>query len=619
MPMKTSFLFTALFITGSAIAQLTPTYDDISIPMRDGEVLSADVYIPSGADSCEVILIQTPYNKNLFEAGMPLGIGTNLDSQPYAFVIVDWRGFYGSSGANTSNFERGEDGYDIIDWIVQQPWHLDRVGTWGPSALGGVQYLTAREQHPNHTCAVPVVAHPHQAYDSYFYGGCLEEARLQQLDALGYGLSPIVLANPYFNSIWQFSASGSWYPQDIHIPTLQIGGWYDHNITKMMEWYEACRNSALVSVQDEQWLLVGPWVHGGTGIAFVGSSIQGELTYPNAEYVNNDMALDFFDFYLLDDPNGWDATDKITYYNMGEDAWLTSNNATIDMPLSDILYLNDAGILSTNNTGISTTNFISDPSNPSPTIGGATLSTGLDQGPYDQVSLDSRNDVITFQSGVLYADATISGEAVAHLNISSDQPDCDIVVRLVDVYPDGRSMLINDGIKRVRFRNGYSQADEAFMTPGQVYSVDVDLPFTHYTWKSGHRIKIYISGNSSTRWNVNLQDGGTMYQAGTGNTANITIHHDQTNSSYIEFPGSNSSLGVIDSNKPIVTIYPNPAQDQLFISGIDQAEYTLLNAQGQIVLKGDGTEIQTSALASGWYLLNVKGEGIQQQFPVIIK
>lgn len=617
--MKTLLLI-ATFLTGvSAFAQLTPTYDDISIPMRDGEVLSADVYIPAGADSCEVILIQTPYNKNLYELGMPLGIGTNLDSQPYAFVIVDWRGFYGSSGANTSNFTRGEDGYDVIDWIIQQPWHLDRVGTWGPSALGGVQYQTAREHHPNHTCAVPVVAHPEQAYETYYTGGCLEEARLYQLDALGYGLSPVVLANPYLNSIWQFSASGSWFPQDIYIPTLQIGGWYDHNIDRMMDWYEACRNSALPSVQDEQWLLVGPWVHGGTGTAYVGTAAQGELTYQNAEFVNNDMALDFFDFYLLDSVNGWNATDKITYYNMGDDMWLTSNNATIDNPLADVLFLNDAGILSVIDNGTSSTSFLSDPSNPSPTIGGATLSTGLDQGPYDQVALDSRNDVVTFQSGLLYADASISGKAIARLNISSDQPDCDIVVRLVDVYPDNRSMLINDGIRRVRFRNGYSQGDEEFMVPGQVYTVDVELPFTNYTWKAGHRVKIYISGNSSTRWNVNLQDGGPMYQPGTGNIANITVHHDQTYPSYIHFPGSNTSLGVNESKNLNVSVYPNPAQDQLFIDGLDQPDFVLLNAQGQLVLEGTGNEINTSKIATGWYLLNVSAEGATKQFPVIIK
>ena len=617
--MKFAFTLLTFLYVGYVLGQLTPTFDNISIPMRDGEVLSADVYIPAGADSCEVILIQTPYNKNLYEAGMPLGIGTNIDTQPYAFVIVDWRGFYGSSGANTSNFERGEDGYDIIDWIVQQPWHLNRVGTWGPSALGGVQYQTAREHHPNHTCAVPVVAHPEQAYDSYFYGGCLEEARLNQLDALGYGLSPLVLANPYLNSIWQFSANNTWYPSEIHIPTLQIGGWYDHNISRMMDWYEATRNFSLVTVQDQQWLLVGPWVHGGTGIAFVGSSAQGELNYPNAAFVNNDMALDFFDYYLLGDNNGWETTDKITYYNIGEDIWLSSNTTTIDLPLNDVLFLNDNGILSINDNGTTSSSFNSDPNNPTPTIGGATLSSGLDQGPYDQVSLDTRNDVLTFQSGVLYADASISGEVMADLRISSDQPDCDIVVRLVDVYPDGRSMLINDGIQRVRFRNGYSQGDESFMTPGQVYNISVTLPFTNYTWKAGHRIKIYISGNSDTRWNVNLQDGGPMYQPGAGNIANITIHHDQNNPSYLSLPGSNTSLNTEELTNIPVSIYPNPAKTSVHVSGLVAPDFVLYDAQGKTIVQGKGNTVNTAELPSGWYLLEVQEGAIHKQFSVIVE
>src|SRR5690606_25625166 len=135
------------------------------------------------------------------------------------WVIVDWRGFYGSNGADLSNFKRGEDGYDICEWITQQSWHADRIGTWGPSALGGVQYNTAQEQHPNHTCAVPLVAHPQQSYDSYYNGGVLEIARIEQLVALGYGLTPVVLANTYYSAAWQYSENQTWYPSDIIIPT----------------------------------------------------------------------------------------------------------------------------------------------------------------------------------------------------------------------------------------------------------------------------------------------------------------------------------------------------------------------------------------------------------------
>jgi predicted acyl esterase len=250
----------------------------------------------------EVILIQTPYNKDFFELSLPMGVQQDVNGQPFAWVIVDWRGFYGSAGAAAGSGNRGEDGYDICEWIVAQTWHGDRIGTWGPSALGKVQYDTAEEHHPNHTCAVPLVAHPQFSYNDYFYGGVLEESRLQQLDALGYGLSPIILANVYYNNTWLFAENTSWNPDLLEIPTLQIGGWYDHNIDKMMDWYAATRTNAAISIQDEQWLLVGPWVHGGTGAAYVGSSLQGELSYPNAEFKSDDMAWSFFNYYLLDAP-----------------------------------------------------------------------------------------------------------------------------------------------------------------------------------------------------------------------------------------------------------------------------------------------------------------------------
>ena len=117
-------LFSFIFISHS---QMTPALDDVWINMRDGELIQADVYIPTGVDSAEVILIQTPYNKDLFSFSLPMGIGTNLDSQPFIWVVVDWRGFYGSNGADLSSFERGEDGYDVCQWISQQVWHKDRI------------------------------------------------------------------------------------------------------------------------------------------------------------------------------------------------------------------------------------------------------------------------------------------------------------------------------------------------------------------------------------------------------------------------------------------------------------------------------------------------------------
>lgn len=610
MKLKIKLLVTLSVLSFYSFGQLTLAFDDVLIPMRDGEFLEADVYLPIGAGPFEVILIQTPYDKNDFELWLPLGVGQNIDAQPFAWVIVDWRGFYGSNGADLSNFTRGEDGFDVCEWIVDQTWHSERIGTWGPSALGGVQYHTAKEHHPNHTCAVPLVAHPQQAYDAYFNGGVLEEARLQQLDALGYGLSPLILANTYYSNVWAFTEADTWYPSEIHIPTLQIGGWYDHNIDKMMDWYEATRTSALASVQDEQWLLVGPWVHGGTGAAYVGSSIQGELTYPNAQFVSDTMAWDFFEYYLLDTPNNWQNTDAITYYKLGEDVWESSTAATIDEPLSDVIYFNEFNKLS-NSTGVSATSFVSDPSNPAPTIGGATLHALLDQGPYDQISLESRNDIITFETNDLPSDVSISGRVVFDLFIEANQADCDIMIQLVDVHPDDRNMLITEGAKRMRFRNGYTQADEVFMTLGQVYPVQIELPFTNYTWLAGHQIKVYVGGNSSIRWNVNLQDGGTMYQAGTGNIATIKVHHNPSNPSKITLPGTNSVLALNTQEAIDFVVYPVPATNSLNLSSSQEIDsYEIIDIYGRVQLSGSySNSIDIESLASGSYIVRVSSNG----------
>ena len=618
MLLKRITLLIVLHLGTNASAQSNPTYDDILIPMRDSTYfLEADVYIPSGVDSAEVILIQTPYDKNNFEGWLPIGVGPDLNTQPYIWVIVDWRGFYGSAGAlDTVAPNRGEDGFDVCEWISNQIWHKDRIGTWGPSALGGVQYHTAKEQHPNHTCAVPLVAHPQQSYDSYFYGGVLEAARLQTLDFLGYGLSPIIMANTYYSVGWQISEANTWYPQDIIIPTLQIAGWYDHNIDKMVDWYAATRTLAAPAVQDEQWLLVGPWVHGGTGAAYVGSSVQGELSYPNAQFVSDSMAWDFFGYYLLDAPNNWQNTDMITYYETGKDVWNTSNATSIEAPTTDVLYLDATNKLISVN-GVESTGFVSDPANPSPTIGGATLHGALEQGPYDQISLEGRNDIITFATGDLTSDVSVSGRVKLSLYVEADQPDCDISVRLVDVYPDNRNMLITDGIRRMRFRNGYTTADETFMTPGNVYNVEIELPFTNYTWLAGHQIKIYVGGNSFNRWDVNLQNGGTMYVAGDTNIANIMIHHNATYPSRVILPGSNPSLGVDELTAFQINVYPNPVRDELIIDAeVDFEKTEVVDLSGRVIYSVNGMvkSIDTRNLKQGVYFVRFyAGNGFEER------
>lgn len=607
------------FVSSIAIAQLSPT-ETVAIPMRDGKTLAADVYVPASCSSCPTVLIQTPYNKNSF-INLPMGFLQNVDASPYVWVIVDWRGFYASSAAAITQPNRGQDGYDVIEWITEQSWSNGKVGTWGPSALGVIQYQTAKEQHPAHVCAVPIVAHPQTHYHGYFYGGALEKSRLETMDALGYGLSTIVLANPYYNATWQFVENNGWYPSSITIPTLQIGGWYDHNIDKMMDWYAATRLQSAITVRNQQWLLVGPWVHGGTGAAYVGSAIQGELSYPNAAFESDVKARAFFAHYLLNEDNGWETQPLITYYETGLNSWESSNAVSIEQPSDGILYLSGNGRLQFN-TGIGETEFSSDPNNPTPTIGGHTLSVGLDQGPYDQSVLDDRSDVLGFETDELNEEYTISGRVKVKLFVSSDRPDADLAVRLIDVYPDGRNMLINDGIKRIRFRNGYTQADESFMTPGNVYEVEVELPFVHYTWLQGHKMKIFVSGNSSTRWDVNLQDGLQMYSGASGVSGAIQIHHNVNYASLVMLPGNSNVLNWNEHTLSNITIYPNPAKDYIIldtdINLIESIEVYALD--GKRIMKNEEPEtnsIDCSMWENGLYHLFLQVAGKVYQLKIV--
>jgi uncharacterized protein len=157
--MKNIFTTFLIALSMQTFAQLTPIYD--SIPMSDGEKLPVTRFHPSGCVKCPTILVQTPYNRLLFNLGLPMGIGTNLDAYSYNFVIMDWRGFYGAAAAAYSGSPtRGEDGYDAVEWIASQSWSDTVVGTWGPSALGKAQFLTAKENPPHLKCMVPLVAAP---------------------------------------------------------------------------------------------------------------------------------------------------------------------------------------------------------------------------------------------------------------------------------------------------------------------------------------------------------------------------------------------------------------------------------------------------------------------------
>jgi len=172
------------------------------------------------------------------------------------------------------------------------------------------------------------------------------------------------------------------------------------------------------------------------------------------------------------------------------------------------------------------------PEYPVPTVGGANLE--IPAGPRDQRPVENRSDVLMFTSPVLPAPYEATGPIKARLYVSSNCTDTDFTVKLTDVYPDSSSMLITDGILRMRNRHGPDHWE--LMEPGTVYQVEVDLWSTAYIWNTGHRIRVDVSSSNYPRClnNPNTPDG--IYKNTTYNLALNTVYLDNARPSCLLLP-----------------------------------------------------------------------------------
>ena len=109
-----------------------------------------------------------------------------------------------------------------------------------------------------------------------------------------------------------------------------------------------------------------------------------------------------------------------------------------------------------------------DPQNPVPTTGGNNCcGTPTAAGPFDQRPLERREDILVYTSEFLEEPLTIAGHVSMKLHAATDGTDTDWMIKLIDVYPNGYSMPISEGILRARFRNGLDKIN--LLTPNQIY------------------------------------------------------------------------------------------------------------------------------------------------------
>ncbi len=627
--MKQLLLTLTLAFSLHSFAILTPIVD--SIPMSDGKKLACDIYIPSGMSSGPVILVQTPYNRLLYRANaLPLGVNGNINSSNYIFVIVDWRGFYGSAHAATLNPPaQGLDGYYVVEWIASQTWSNGKIGTAGASALGKIQFQTAKYNPPHLTCINPSVAAPQFSFYEYYPNGDLRTEYLDKLDELGFGLKPAVMNNQVYNGAWQVTESTNFYPDSIRVPCFMIGGWYDHNVKDMLEFFPAIVQRSPANIRSQHRLLMGPWAHGGHSTAHVGTAAQGQLTYTNAAGWNDSLALLYFDYYLRSQSNGWDQSPVVQYYQMGENTW--HNNGAWPLTGSDTVrfYMHPDNSLDNYPPDVASgaVTYSYDPSDPSPTYGGPTLRSDLAQGPYDQSdTVESRHDIAMYTTQPLTQDAVLRGNVVVHLSVSSDRYDTDFEVRLTDVYPDGRSMILDHAPFRMRFRNGNRAADTSGIVPGQNYQIALTLPYTCNTFLTGHRIRLDVTSSNYPAFNRNMNNDAAMYPANSLDTlVNPLVATNSINwDSYADLPLVGYTVGISDVTADVLKVYPNPAASQISITAPWQMEaVSLYDMRGSLLLAqaagSDKAIISVASIPSGIYLLKaVNKEGMTTTHKVTI-
>jgi predicted acyl esterase len=510
----------AFLVPAAALAQTFST----TIAAPDGTALATDVYLPVGAGlgPWPVILQRTPYGK---------GANTVKDAcllfnvWGYACVGQDERGKGASGGHYTGYADEGADGRVTLGWIASQWWCDGDVGTFGASALGMAQYALSPGAPPALKCMVPIVATPDFYHDAVYQGGALRYALthgwLEDQDALD------VFAELVAHRLWDAWWEGfSVLPKvsAVNVPALHVGGWFDIFQQGTLDAYESFQHLGGPRALGTQKLIVGPWTHYGT---FQNSA--GQLTYPlNAIFADDFFTVvrDWFDFWLKGRRPGVARWPNVRVYLMGAVGEADApGNTWLELPdwpppASTLPLYPDAGHgLGVEEPEAGGLVLLADPSDPVPTLGGAELSS--EAGPYDQRPIEALGDVVGFTTAPLVDPLTVVGRVRCRVWVRADTPDIDIAVRLTDVYPDGRSMLVTDGVQRARKRCADDR--ECFLAPGTPTELVVDMWSTALTFARGHRIRIDISGSNAPRFEVNPNDGGDLNAPGPAVVAHAVL------------------------------------------------------------------------------------------------
>lgn len=511
--------------------------DGIETAMRDGCVLRGDVWLPDGEGPWPVLLQRTPYRREDVHGAQYISA---LEFQQairrgFAVMVQDTRGRYGSDGLFNPFVHEAEDGADTVAWLRAQDFCDGRVAMFGASYVGATQVLAAAMDPEGLIAISPDLTTGRHGETWTWRGGATELGFLllwiiealapedlarrkvtllpQQAARLAACLADLMqdpqesLARlpiltderlalaPYLARWFDSDAAAAAERNREHLDALAAarpamlvtGGWNDLFVEGSLELWETARSRLTGSDR----LILGPWSHGNP------KDWQGEFWhgYAASTAALSEAQLDFFAAAFEGRPP---KEPVVRYFRTGSNTW----HGAPDWPLpgADVRILNLSGAtlsVAPAETGQSRW-FVSDPSSPVPTTGGATFLPGLllgrNSGALDQSEVEARADVLVWTSAPLSEPLEVTGLVRAVLMVDSSAPSCDWTARLCEVRKSGRSFGIVDGIRRWR-------------NPGRPEEVEVRLGHISHLFASGSRLRLQVASSNFPRFDRNPQTG----------------------------------------------------------------------------------------------------------------
>ncbi|HEY4190881.1 MAG TPA: CocE/NonD family hydrolase [Candidatus Limnocylindrales bacterium] len=501
---------------------------DVRIPVRDGLELSANLWLPvvagasatgAGASDPEVrarfpvVLEMIPYGKDNWRHNWDTAFGEWLAARGFALCRLDVRGTGSSPGVAIDEYAEAEtlDGYDAVEWLAAQPWCTGSVGMWGISYGGFTAIQVAKLRPPHLRAILPMYATDDRYRDDvHIRGGCITASEKSQyaVSQLGMNAMPprpsfrgegwrdewherLEATPPWLMSWVREQTDGPYWRRGSLAPDydaiacaiFQVAGWNDSYVDAAMRIQERCVNAPRRTI-------IGNWVHSFPDDAY---------PRPHIDWLRE--LVRFFDRYLNDVDNGWDAEPALTWFERTwatperfpeawPGRWRAADTVAVPGTAPLILHLGPGSL----DEGHGADGF--DAVVHRATVGTAGgLSWGAGWAP-NGLAGDLRPDEalgITYTTAPLVAPLSVAGFPEAVLHVSATMPVATCVVRLSEVSPDGVSSLVATGVLNLTHRRSHTDPEPMPVDPRMApEEVRIPLRATGYRFTPGHRIRLSV-------------------------------------------------------------------------------------------------------------------------------